>query len=165
MIKISKHIKTYQLRLNDTKTWEKRIGTSDTLITKYYSFQAIGVKLQAIKTYGKIVEGLLKTGISKINGIDFSTSKADSLTREARLIAIRNARQKANELVKELGQKVGTAYAISEGTTPMYSSDFLIRGSRPVESQIRIDGLNVTDQFAEGEVEITQYVTVSFYLK
>jgi uncharacterized protein YggE len=162
----SKDIVTNRIELNDRKVYEKRHNLPDTLFTKYYSSQSMTLTLRDVNTYGQIVEGLLDKGLSQIQNVYFTTSKIDSLRRDARLKAIRDARQKAIEMAAEVGQKIGNVYNMTEGNQPIFSSEgFTVRGSRASETQIRVDGLEVSDQFAEGEIAITQYLTVSFYLK
>jgi uncharacterized protein YggE len=162
----SKDIATNRIELNDRKMYERRHNLPDTTITKYYSSQSMTLTLRDINAYGRIVEGLLEKGLSQIQNVYFTSSKIDSLRRDARLQAIRDARQKATEMAAEVGQKIGNVYNMTEGNQPIFSSEgFTVRGSRPSETQIRVDGLEVSDQFAEGEIAITQYVTVSFYLK
>ena len=85
------------------------------------------------------MNGLLDTGINRINGIQFSSSNSEALQREARIKAIENAKQKATEYASVLNQSIGKALKISEfqnvsAPMPMLRSCLLYTSPSPRDS-------------------------------
>ena len=61
-----------------------------------------------------LLSEVIESGITRVNGVNFRTSQLRKHRDEARVLAIRAAREKAVALAGELGQKVGKAYSIEE---------------------------------------------------
>ncbi|MDC8004608.1 SIMPL domain-containing protein [Aureisphaera galaxeae] len=145
-----KYIKTEYIRLN--KTYEYN--------TKRYNYtanQSISLKIVDLDDYESIMNGLIETGINRIDGIHFSSSKQASLESEARTKAIQNAKQKAEEYTAVLDQKIGKAMQISEFQAthtpgPMFRSAMLMENDASGQTM------------APGEMEIKVRVNVRFEL-
>jgi uncharacterized protein YggE len=146
----NKYVKTEYLNL--TKNYDYK--------TKTYNFaanQTISIQLKDLAMYESIMNGLLETGINRIDGIRFSSSKIEDLQSEARIKAIQNAKQKATEYVSVLGQSIGKALHISEfqnlsTPTPM------------LRSAMAMDSNSESQTMSPGEMEIKIVVNVSFEL-
>lgn len=123
----------------------------------YAANQSISIKLIDLSKYEMIMNGLLETGINRIDGIRFSSSKVEDLESEARIKAIQNAKQKATEYAFVLGQSIGKALHISEfqnEATP-----------RPMmRSAMAMDSNSESQTMSPGEMEIKVVVNVSFEL-
>lgn len=123
----------------------------------YAANQSISIKLIDLSKYEMIMNGLLETGINRIDGIRFSSSKVEDLESEARIKAIQNAKQKAAEYASVLGQSIGRALHISEfqnEATP-----------RPMmRSAMAMDSNSESQTMSPGEMEIKVVVNVSFEL-
>ncbi|MDX1463487.1 MAG: SIMPL domain-containing protein, partial [Marinirhabdus sp.] len=98
----SKNITTQFVQLNKNYDY-------NTKKYKYSASQTISVLLEDMSKYEKVMTGLVNSGVNRIGGISFGTSKKDELEAEARRLAILDAKQKATEYVKPLGQSVGKA--------------------------------------------------------
>ena len=129
--------------------------------SKTYTFaanQSLSVKLRDLKKYEAVMKGLIDTGINRIDGVSFSSSKEESLKSEARKKAVENAKMKAQEYVSVLNQTVGKAVSISEfnnagGPQPMYKMAMMDSSSGGGGQTIAL-----------GEMEIKTTVNVSFLL-
>lgn len=147
-----KNINTNYINLN------KRYNYNDKTYT-YVANQAISITLEDISKYESIMKGLLENGLNGINGIEFESSEIDKHKAEARRKAVLNAKQKAEALAEPLGQTVGKAFKISEGSSnnnqPVY---------RAMEMKASSDQASNQETIAPGEMEISIEVNVAFQL-
>ncbi|MCW5520404.1 SIMPL domain-containing protein [Aureitalea sp. L0-47] len=147
-----KYIKTEYIRLSKNYDYN----------SKSYNFsanQAISVKLSDLGRYESIMDGLLTSGINRIDGISFSSSQRASLEAEARKKAVAHAKMKAEEYAGVLDQKVGKAVSIRENVsysppTPLYRGAMAMDASAGGEQTM-----------APGEMEIRVMIYISFELQ
>ncbi|MFZ0598436.1 MAG: SIMPL domain-containing protein, partial [Flavobacterium sp.] len=98
--------------------------------------------------------------INRIDKVSFETSKLEQIETEARKLAIKDAKLKAEDYVSVLGQKVGKAYTISDNTQvyrpqPMYTA----------MKTMAMDSAGAENEtLAAGEIEVIANVSVSFIL-
>jgi len=84
---------------------------------EFLGFEAtntIGVTLRDVAKYDALTAGVIKLGVNRISGIDFGATNETEKRREARLLAIKAAREKAEYLAAAVGQSVGRPLWISE---------------------------------------------------
>jgi uncharacterized protein YggE len=105
---------------------------------------------------------IFRTGITRINSVDFRTTQNRKLKDQARLLAVKAAHEKARAMASEIGQSIGKAYSITEIEHRPYAG----------YSSNVIDGVSsggsLSDEpspIALGQISITARVTVSFELK
>ncbi|PIF30324.1 hypothetical protein CLU81_0742 [Flavobacterium sp. 9] len=145
--------KTKQVALNPQYDYEKKK-------TSYNATQTVEIVLKDLSKYDELMEGLVQQGINRIDRVSFETSKLVQLETEARKLAIKDAKSKAEDYVSVLGQKVGKAYTISDNTQvyhpqPMYAS---------MKSMAADSAGASNETLAIGEIEVTANVSVSFIL-
>ena len=104
--------------------------------------------------------GLVDAGINRIDNVTFQSSKMADYESEARKLAIKQAKLKAEDYVSVLGQKVGRAMTISDNSQnnypqPRYAAMKMMESS---DSAPR-------ETLAVGEINITANVSVSFILE
>jgi hypothetical protein len=148
---------------------EKNIQTDYVNLNKNYNYndktysyvanQAISIKLDDLKNYEKIMSGLLKAGLNRIDGVQFKSSEMDKYMSEARKKAVVNAKNKASEYASALNQSIGKAISISEVQTNNYPPMY-----RMNEMKVSSDSME-QETIAPGEMEVTANVTVAFELK
>ena len=146
-----KYIKTEYIRLS--KNYDYNSKTYN-----YAANQAISVKLTDLGKYESVMDGLLTSGVNRIDGISFSSSKRAELESEARKKAVAHAKLKAEEYAGVLEQKVGKAVSIRENVnfsppTPVYRTAMAMDASAGGEQTM-----------APGEMEIRVTVYVNFEL-
>ena len=78
--------------------------------------QSMDVRLRDLSKYEDLMTKLLGTGVNKVRGIEFRTSEAQRLRREAQVSAVHAAREKAEAVAKELGQQLGKPLNVQEVT-------------------------------------------------
>ena len=112
-----KDVKTQYLRLNKNYDYKSKTYS-------YVANQTLEILIRNLDDYSKLMNGLLDTGINRIQGIVFDASNRKELEQQARVKAIQNAKDKANLYASTLGQQIGKAVHISEfhpnaGPSPM----------------------------------------------
>ena len=144
-----KNIKTDYINLDKRVDYQTKAET-------YVANQAISIKLLDINQYEAIMKGLLENGLNRIDGIQFESSKMKNFEKEARKKAVLDAREKAQQLVEPLGQKLGNAISISESNSnigqPMYRMQMDSMSKESMETM------------APGEMEVKVNVNISFQL-
>jgi len=158
---VLKFLKKMDIADKDVRTEYMNLNKNYDHNSKTYTFaanQSLSVKLRDLKKYEAVMKGLIDTGINRIDGVSFSSSKEASLKSEARKKAVENAKMKAQEYVSVLNQTVGKAVSISEfsnsgGPQPMYKMAMMDSSSGGGDQTIAL-----------GEMEIQTTVNVSFLL-
>mgnify|MGYP001163691826 FL=1 len=158
---VLKFLKKMDIADKDVKTEYMNLNKNYDYNSKTYTFaanQSLSVKLRDLKKYEAVMKGLIDTGINRIDGVSFSSSKEESLKSEARKKAVENAQMKAKEYASVLNQMVGKAVSISELSNP--------GGPRPMYKMAMMDSSSGSGEqtIAPGEMEIRTTVNVSFLL-
>ncbi|CAD0008745.1 SIMPL domain-containing protein [Flavobacterium salmonis] len=145
--------KTKQVALNPQYDYEKKK-------TNYNATQTIEIVVKDLSKYDELMEGLVQQGINRIDLVTFESSKELQLQSEARKLAMKDAKAKADDYVSVLGQKVGKAFVISDNSQ-IYHPQPMYAAMRMKESA---DNAPSNETLAIGEIEITANVSVSFVL-
>ncbi len=130
-------------------------------IIGYDASQSVDVKIRNIDTVGDILTGLGSAGITEISGPNLTIEDEDKLKDNAREIAIKEARQKADKLARDLGVDIVRVTSFQEssgGYYPMaYAKDASLQsaGSAP----------SATPAVPAGENKITVSVTVTYEIR
>lgn len=126
---------------------------------KYYISQSINIKLEDVSKYESIMETIFETGVNQINSVTFDVKNREQLMREARLLAINNARQKALFYAVSLEQNIGKALKISEKENDNEVSQYFAESMVAEKSA----GVGQTT-LALGTIKIEAKIDVSFEL-
>ncbi|RZJ50254.1 MAG: DUF541 domain-containing protein [Flavobacterium sp.] len=145
--------KTKQVTLNPQYDYEKKK-------TSYNATQTVEIVMKDLSKYDELMEGLVQQGINRLDKVSFESSKLAQYETEARKLAMKDAKAKAEEYVSVLGQKVGKAFTISDNTQ-VYHPQPMYAAMRMKESA---DAGASNETLAIGEIEITANVSVSFVL-
>ncbi len=145
-----KHIQTDYVRLSKNYDYNSKSYN-------YAANQSLKIKLTDLKQYEPLMNGLLETGINRIDGINLGSSEIESLQSQARKMAIQNAKMKAEEYTSVLGQSVGKAIQISEFQR--------VDVPRPMlRSAMAMDNNESQQTLAPGEMQVVVKVNVRFEL-
>ena len=106
--------------------------------------------------------GLNDVGVNSIQGVEFKSSKMEEHEREARKKAMLNAKQKAEDYVSVLGQKVGKALFITDNSQVHYPQP-MYKGA--MMAMADAESAAPRETLAIGEIEINSTVNVSFVLE
>ena len=130
----------------------------------YEASKSITVKLRDMDKYDELVSGILGLGVNRIAGISFKSSEELKQRREARLLAIEAAKEKAEYLAQKLGQKVGKPLWVAEfrWETPQWGGGLNVANVSRSEAPALAD----TEQrsLAPGSITIRGEVEVCFEL-
>ena len=146
--------KTQRVSLNPQYDYEKKKHS-------YNATQTIEILLKDLSKYDELMEGLVDEGINRIDNVTFQSSKLAQYQSEARKLAMKEAKLKAEDYVSVLGQKIGRAMTISDNSQtyfpqPMYAT---------MKTMEMSDTRAPRETLAIGEINITANVTVSFILE
>ena len=142
----------------DDMSYEERNKVKRILIG-YEVSKTIAIRLRDISRFDELLADVLKAGITRLSNLQFRDSQLRKHRDEARRMAIRAAKEKADLLAREIGQTIGPAYSITE-----LGSDY----STANVSQNRLDSFvgaaESESAIAPGSISVTAQVTVRFKL-
>ena len=131
----------------------------DTKTDYYQATQTMVITLKDLKKYESLMVGLLEAGINQIQGVDFRSSVLESYQTEVRTKAIADAKKKAEDYAKALGQSLGKAIFVSDQNSSVM----------PMPRNMMMKGYaadaGMEETLAIGEIEVTASVSVRFELK
>ena len=162
--KVIKFLKKSGIPATDYKTNNVSLHKSYDYDKKKQNFQAsqtLSITLKDLAKYDAIMMGLNDAGVNSINGVEFKSSKMEDYEREARKIAMLNAKQKAADYVSVLGQKVGKALLITDNSQTFYPQPVYKGGMMAMAT----DSAETRETLAVGEMEVTTNVSVTFALE
>ncbi|NDP26800.1 MAG: SIMPL domain-containing protein [Flavobacterium sp.] len=145
---------TQRVSLNPNYDYEKKKHN-------YIATQSVQILLKDLSQYDVLMEGLVDEGINRIDNVEFKSSKMKELQSDARKLAIKDAKVKAEDYVSVLGQKIGKAILISD------NSQIYVPQPRmyAMKASMSMDESAPKETLAIGEIEITANVSVSFSLE
>ena len=146
--------KTQRVSLNPQYDYEKKKHS-------YNATQTIEILLKDLSKYDELMEGLVDEGINRIDNVTFQSSKLAQYQSEARKLAMKEAKLKAEDYVSVLGQKIGRAMTISDNSQTYSPQPFYATMKTMEMSDTRAP----RETLAVGEINITANVTVSFILE
>ena len=146
--------KTQRVSLNPQYDYEKKKHS-------YNATQTIEILLIDLSKYDELMEGLVDQGINRIDAVTFQSSKLAQYQSEARKLAMKEAKLKAEDYVSVIGQKVGRAMTISDNSQTYYPQPMYAA----MKTMERSDADAPRETLAVGEINITANVTVSFILE
>lgn len=159
---IIKYVKSMKIEDKDLQTQRVSLYKSRDYEEKkdYFSAsQTLSITLTDVSKYEKLMIGLTESGVNRIDGVDFQSSKTAMYEAEARTLAVKEAKQKATDYASALGQKVGKAILVSDSSA---STPIIVR---PMYMMKAAAG-DVNDQtLALGELEVVSNVSISFTLE
>jgi uncharacterized protein YggE len=145
--------RTQRVSLNPIFDYEKKKTT-------YNAIQTVEILLRDLSQYDALMEGLVDEGINRIDNVVFQSSKLAQHQSEARKLAIKDAKLKAEDYVSVLGQKVGKAMTISDN-----SQNYQPQTVYAMKTMAMDESAATRETLAAGEITITANVSVSFILE
>jgi len=125
----------------------------------YEARRGISVTINNLDNLEKIYTGLLKNGANEVGGISFQTTELRKFRDQARLKAIRAAREKAKALAGELGVHLAGVQQITESNWGPRASSFQNSVS------FALPAANSSgSSFSQGVIDVTASVSVVFLL-
>lgn len=163
--KVLKYIKKNNIPPSDFQTTNVSLYKNYDFEKKkhnYVASQTITVTLKDLKKYNEFMMGISDTGVTTIHGVEFKSSKLAEYETEARKKAMLNAKQKAEDYVSVLNQKVGKAILISDNSQVYYPPQPMFKGA---VMAMGAEADMPRETLAIGEIEINATVQVAFLLE
>ncbi len=110
-----KDIQTTYLSLTPQYNYRKGMR-----ISYFVAQQTLTVTLRDLTKVDKLLQDLIKAGGNRIDSIQYETSEPRKYRDQARELAVKAAREKAQALARALGQEIGKAQSIEEVTESSY---------------------------------------------
>ncbi len=137
----------------------------------YRARKTIVVTLRDLLKLEELLSNSLESGASHIHGVDFKTTQLRKYRDQARVEAIKAAREKAELMANELGRHVGEVKTISEGYNRWWSGYGAYWGRRHgggmAQNVIQSGGSSPEGgdgSTAPGQIAVTAQATVVFVL-
>lgn len=164
--KVVKFIKKFGIQSSDFQTTNVSLNRNYDYDKKKYNFQAsqsITIILKDVTKYDALMMGLVDNGINNISNVEFKSTEIEKHKSDARKLAIKDAKKKAEDFVSVLGQKIGKALLITDNSAnyyppqPMYKAMGMAAVADAESSSY--------ETLAVGEIEVITNVSVSFILE
>jgi uncharacterized protein YggE len=157
--KLGVDTKDYQTKFSSIDPRFK--GDDDTRqLLGYVSDNSVSVKLRDISKLMELKTKVISAGATSIGHTQFSSSRLIEHRAEARVLALKAAKQKAALMAEQLGQKIGKAFTISEvANNPGYG--MMANAYQYSNNSEEPDQANV---IATGVISVVEKISVSFEL-
>lgn len=130
-------------------------------ITGYQVNQTVQVKVRKLDSVNEILDGVVASGVNQVNSLQFSVDDPEKLRSEAREMAIKDAKEKAEVLEDQLDINIGKIVSFNEDMGgypgPIYYDKLM--------SAEGIGGGNAAPSIPTGENEIRVNVTLTYQVK
>lgn len=161
-----KHVQTSHISIEPRyeHQWEHRNFVG------YFVRKTIVFTLKDTSKFEDLLSSALEAGANYVHGIRFRTTELRKYRDKARAMAIKAAQDKASDLAKELGQKVGKPHTIREERSGWWSWYNTWWGSRwgrgMAQNVMQVGGPSAEESsVALGQITVSARVNVSFELE
>lgn len=122
----------------------------------YSAVRSFSIVIRDVAKFESVYKGMLQLGVNRIDAVQFRTSKLRQYRDDARLAAVKAAREKATAMATELGVSLAGVKLIEE--RDMWHNAFSANNSQVA---IPVDGENSS---TGGEITISANVRVAFFI-
>lgn len=160
-------VRTDWLAVRPELRWSDK-EQDDTLIG-YKASRTIVITLEEISRLEGLIMTILESGVANIDSVAFNTTESRKFRDQARIMAIRAAKEKAQALANELNQSIGKPLFIQENNNNLQTSQWWWGRSEtlPVVNALYTVPQNQDSSEntpAPGRVSVRASVTVTFEL-
>jgi uncharacterized protein len=135
-------------------------STGERTLVGYEVSQSVSVKLRNLDESGEVLNSLGGLSVDNLYGPTFEMENIDELRREARKMAIDDAKKKARELSRDLGVKLVKIVNFSEGGNYMMYSKY------DMASTVMEAGMGgASPEIPVGESDISSNVQIVYEIK
>jgi uncharacterized protein len=135
-------------------------SSKERVLVGYEVSQNISIKLRDIDQAGEVLDSLGGLGIDNLNGPNFEIEDREKFEREARKMAIDNAKEKAKDLSKDLGVRLVRVVSFSEG-----GRFYAQTRNFALDESIGIGAGFATPEIPAGESEIYSSVQIIYEIR
>ena len=140
-------------------------------VTNYVVRRSMVVTVRELSKFESILAAVVEAGSNYILGIEFRTTELRKYRDQARLLAVKAAREKATALASELGQQIDRPHVIEEQQDNWFSPFRSWWGGSYAGSQNVIQNAgpsssgSAREALAPGQISVSARIKVSFELK
>lgn len=154
-------MQTDHITLSETYT-DEDVTKKPPVFLGYTVSKRVAIVLRDVSKAEQLLADIFKSGVTRIDDVDFRTTQIRKYKDQARAMAIKAAQEKATALTREIGQTIGKAYSITEeGLTDRSYSQNISNSAGSVRGSYSDEESTI----ALGQISITARVVVSFELK
>lgn len=142
--------------------------TGEKIFIGYEVSKTIRIKFLELNKFEELFAELLKTGVTEVNSVSFETSKLRQYKDQARDMALKAAKEKATAMAGSVGQTIGKAIRITEGTvsnSTLNYSNLNSNSTANFRSTPAVETVSTSvGSFSPGTISISAQATVVFVL-
>lgn len=165
-----KDIQTTYYNASPRYEWDQKCGqygcdSGERKLVGYEVNESVSVKVRDLTKASSII-GLLGTAkVTDIQGPNFDIEDRDALMEDARKEAIKEAKDKAQVLAKELGVNLGKIIAFNDGGNGGYPMPMYAKAEMDMAMNESSAGASVAPTLAEGQNRIYSSVSITYKIK
>jgi uncharacterized protein len=156
-----KDIQTQYFNISQVNRWDN-YGEKNTVVG-YRVTNSIVVKVRDVAKAGTVIDAVVVAGgdLTRINNIDWTVEEPSTIYKQARVLAMKYAKEKAQQMADEGGVKLGDITYIAENSNTYYqpysnyqsSGDMLVAIPAPT---------TIAAPISVGQLEISTTVQVTY---
>lgn len=140
--------------------------TGEKVFIGYEVSKTVSIKFLELNKFEELFAELLKTGVTEVDSVTFETSKLRQYKDQARDMALKAAKEKATAMAGAVGQTIGKAIRITEGTVSNtnlnYSANGMSNNTRSIPT-VETTSTSI-GSFTPGTITVSASATVIFIL-
>lgn len=168
-----KDVQTDYINIQPDYSYNNSSSESHVKPVAYIVRKNVEIRLREVAGFQAILTGVLTNGVNYVNNIDFRTTQLRKYRDQARAMAVRAAKEKAEALTSELGVKLGKVTSINANDSSGYFGNYwgMNRGfngyNNAVQNVAAVAGASdaAEDTFAVGQISVSATVNVSFLIE
>jgi len=151
-----KDIEAGQVRIQPEYRWENnkrvQIGTKVSRVMQF--------RIRDLEQYPDVLDEVFSAKVDSMAQVEFSHSQAEALQQKSLAKAVLNAKDKAERMARQLGQKVGKAFMIEEAGAgrpmPVARKEVMMMADSAPQPK---------SDYQTGEIAFSRQVRIIFYLR
>jgi uncharacterized protein len=158
-----KDIQTQYFNISQVTRWDN-YGEKNSVIG-YRVTNTVIVKVRDVEKAGTVIDAVVVAGgdLARINNIDWTVDEPSTIYKQARVLAMKYAKEKAQQMADEGGVKLGDITAIAENSNTYYQpyGNYLVG-----DSLMAIPApTTIAAPISIGQLEISTTVQVTYSIK
>lgn len=156
-----KDIKTESFYLNPSYDWTD----GRQRLRGYEASQSLRVKVRDLDKVGDVLTAATDNGANQAGGVSFTLDNPDAKQAEARTAAIADAKEKAEELARQLDERLGDVQSFSESGNGWYPPTYMEKREAYGMGGAGDMAVAQSAVMPSGEQEIVINVTITYELE
>ncbi|MFM7540412.1 MAG: SIMPL domain-containing protein [Planctomycetota bacterium] len=157
-------LQTSQVIITPVYRNERDGREESTVVSHYRVGQSVQATLRDIRKVAEVTAKAIEAGANRVGQVQLRSSRRRKHMDDARLSAVKAAREKAVAMATELGAKVGKPYSIQEIRFSGYPANF---ANAQAQNIVQDQGGEAAGEgtFEPGKISIQATVSVAFFLE